>query len=300
MIKELQQALNQVLVGKSHVVNLAISCLLAEGHLLLEDIPGMGKTTLSQALAHLTGMEYRRVQFTSDLLPSELIGVSIFDSSNQRFQFHKGPIFSQLILADEINRASPKTQSALLEAMEEHQVTTDAGTIDLPSPFFVIATQNPINQTGTYPLPESQLDRFMMRLSIGYPDHESERSLLLSQDKRKLLKDIEPAIDNSQLQALQQQRRHIKVSTVILDYIQNILQTSRTSHYFNHGLSPRAGKVILKTAQSYAMINQRNFITIEDLQAVLPATVNHRLELIESSGYATASELILNTTEVPV
>ena len=219
MIKNLQHALSKVLLGKSDVIRLGISCLLANGHLLMEDIPGMGKTTFSQALAHFVGMRYRRIQFTSDLLPSDLLGVSIFDTSKQQFFFHHGPIFSELILADELNRATPRTQSALLEAMEERQVTTDAGTERLPTPFFVIATQNPSYQTGTYSLPESQLDRFLMRLSIGYPSPDAERQLLKTKDHNKDLLSQPQVIDTQQLLIWQQETQLVTIADPVIDYI---------------------------------------------------------------------------------
>ncbi len=300
MLRQLQQALNKVLLGKDEIIRLALSCLVADGHLLLEDIPGMGKTTLSQALAHFTGMQYRRIQFTSDLLPSDLLGVSVFNLQQQRFHFHPGPIFSQLILADEINRATPKTQSALLEAMEERQVTTDAGTQPLPAPFFVIATQNPAHHTGTYPLPESQLDRFLMRLSIGYPPPDSERILLMSTDERKNLVQYAPISTTQQLLMWQEESLKVTVSSPILDYVQNILHASRTHGWFNHGLSPRAGKALIRAAQAYARINEREFLRPDDVQAILPAVVNHRLVLRKTGAELCASDILLNNVEVPV
>lgn len=300
MIKELQNAINQVILGKSDVVHLAISCLIANGHLLLEDIPGMGKTTLSYALAHFTGMRYRRIQFTSDLLPSDLLGVSIYDAQNQNFQFHKGPIFSQLILADEINRATPKTQSALLEAMEEQQVTTDAGTEKLPEPFFVIATQNPISHTGTYLLPESQLDRFLMRLSIGYPPYDAERTLLANEEPRKNLHTKQAITSPTELLKWQNTCNQITVSEPMLDYIQSILNTSRLQDWFEHGLSPRAGRAIKKVAQAYALVDDRDFVRPEDIQAILPATVNHRLIFKKSASELHPADMLLNHVEVPI
>jgi len=300
MIGQLQQALNNILLGKDDVVRLAISCLLAEGHLLLEDIPGMGKTTLSHAIAHFTGMHYRRIQFTSDLLPSDLLGVSVFNIEQQHFTFHHGPIFSQLILADEINRATPKTQSALLEAMEERQVTTDAGTEILPIPFFVIATQNPAHQTGTYLLPESQLDRFLMRLSIGYPPPAAERQLLVNPEPRKKLAHYPAIINTDQLLAWQQQSMNVNVSAPILDYIQAILHTSRLHGWFSHGLSPRAGRGLVKAAQAYARVSERDFVRPDDVQAILAAVVNHRLEIRKSGSELSAADMILNQVEVPV
>lgn len=300
MIKQLQHALEQILLGKEEVIRLGITCLLANGHLLLEDIPGMGKTTFSHALAQLTGMQYRRIQFTSDLLPSDLLGVSIFDAQQKNFVFHRGPIFSQLILADEINRATPKTQSALLEAMEEHQVTTDEGTEALPSPFFVIATQNPSHHTGTYSLPESQLDRFLMRLMIGYPPADAERILLKSPNHKAKLNELEPIINTTQLVQLQKQALQVQVSDLALDYIQRLLNASRDQGWFNHGLSPRAGIGLVQAAQAYASIEGRDFIRPDDIQAVLPSVVNHRLIIKQSKTQLSPAELLLNEIEVPV
>tara|TARA_Y100000588_G_scaffold362951_1_gene425157 strand:+ start:535 stop:1437 length:903 start_codon:yes stop_codon:yes gene_type:complete len=300
MLKELQSALNQIILGKQEVIKLSISCLLAKGHLLLEDIPGMGKTTLSHALAHLTGMKYRRIQFTSDLLPTDLIGVSIFDSENQIFKFHQGPIFSQFILADEINRATPKTQSALLEAMEENQVTTDSRTIKLPDPFFVIATQNPTFQTGTFPLPESQLDRFLMRISIGYPSHDAERKLLTDNDPRKKLFDIPAVVSPDELLQWQNKIEDVNLSSPMLDYIQHILKVSRDMDWFLHGLSPRAGRAIMMAAQAYAMVDDRDFVRPDDIQAILGPVINHRLIFLKSENELYPSEAILNHVEVPI
>lgn len=300
MARELQQALNEIILGKPEVIQLAMSCLLANGHLLLEDIPGMGKTTLSQALAHFTGMQYRRIQFTSDMLPSDLLGVSIFNSEKQSFHFHPGPIFSQLILADEINRATPKTQSALLEAMEERQVTTDSGTSPLPEPFFVIATQNPSTHSGTYPLPESQLDRFLMRLSIGYPSPEAERKLLREDNPRAKLFSMPAIVTPKQLMAWQQQSAKVTVSSPVLDYIQAILHASRQHNWFNHGLSPRAGRALVRVSQAYAAVNERDFVRPDDVQAILPSVVNHRLIIHKSDNLLSPAEMLLNYVEVPV
>lgn len=299
MIKQLQNALNHTLLGKEEVVRLGITCLLANGHLLLEDMPGMGKTTFSHALAQLTGMKYKRIQFTSDLLPSDLLGVSIYDTQSQSFRFHRGPIFSQLILADEINRATPKTQSALLEAMEEKQVTSDIGTEALPVPFFVIATQNPSFNTGTYPLPESQLDRFLMRLVIGYPPADAERQLLQNPGANKIT-ELQSIITPVQLVELQNECKKVVVSDVVLDYVQSILAASRNQGWFNHGLSPRAGMGLIRAAQAYAKTGDREFIRPDDIQAVLPAVVNHRLVIKKSQTQLLASELLMNGVEVPV
>lgn len=300
MIKQLQDALNHVLLGKEEVIRLGITCLLANGHLLLEDIPGMGKTTFSHALAQLTGMHYKRIQFTSDLLPSDLLGVSIFDPQLHQFQFHKGPIFTQLILADEINRATPKTQSALLEAMEEKQVTIDSNTEYLPNPFFVIATQNPSDHVGTYPLPESQLDRFLMRLVIGYPSPDAERILLKSPRMSDEVKNLSPIITIKELIELQIQSQKVSVSEVILNYVQALLAASRKQGWFLHGLSPRAGLGIIKAAQAYAITDDRQFIRPDDIQAIFPSVVNHRLIIKKSSSEFSPAQLLLNFVEVPV
>jgi MoxR-like ATPase len=300
MIKELHKALSQTLLGKEEVIRLGISCLLANGHLLLEDNPGMGKTTFSHALAILTGMQYRRIQFTSDMLPSDLMGVSIYDSEQKAFRFHHGPIFSQVILADELNRATPKTQSALLEVMEEGQVTTDQGTQLLPKPFFVIATQNPSFHTGTYPLPESQLDRFLMRLEIGYPPPEAERILLKSPGFNDQLNSAVSIINPQQLLKLQMETAEVHISDLVVDYVQAILAASRHQGWFNHGLSPRAGMSLIRAAQAYAKMDDRHFIRPDDVQAVLGAVVNHRLVIKKPQSMQSADELLLNAVEVPV
>ena len=300
MIKQLQEALSQVLLGKEETVRLGITCLLANGHLLLEDLPGMGKTTFSHALAQLTGMQYQRIQFTSDLLPSDILGVSIFDAEQKLFHFHRGPVFSQLILADEINRATPKTQSALLEAMQERQVTTDGGTIALPHPFFVIATQNPSYHVGTYPLPESQLDRFLMRLIIGYPSMDAERILLKSPTFNSNVTNLKPVITPHELLELQAQCQTINVSETVLDYVQGLLAASRHQGLFTHGLSPRAGMGLVSAAQAYARTADRDFVRPDDIQAVMPSVVNHRLTVKKSQIDLSAAELLLNSVEVPV
>jgi MoxR-like ATPase len=300
MINQLEQALSQILLGKEDTIRLGITCLLANGHLLLEDIPGMGKTTFSHALAQLTGMQYQRIQFTSDLLPSDLLGVSIFDAEKKSFTFHRGPLFSQLILADEINRATPKTQSALLEAMQERQVTTDGGTEALPDPFFVIATQNPSYHTGTYPLPESQLDRFLMRLVIGYPSKEAERILLKSPTFNSKSTKLTPIINPKQLLELQAQTQKVIVSDTVLDYVQLLLAASRNQGWFNHGLSPRAAMGLIRASQAYARTADRDFVRPDDIQAVLPSVVNHRLVIKKSQTELSAAELLMNEVEVPV
>jgi MoxR-like ATPase len=300
MIKELQEALSQIILGKEETVRLGVTCLLANGHLLLEDMPGMGKTTFSHALAQLTGLQYQRIQFTSDLLPSDIIGVSIFDADQKSFHFHRGPLFSQLILADEINRATPKTQSALLEAMQERQVTTDGITETLPNPFFVIATQNPSFHVGTYPLPESQLDRFLMRLIMGYPSVSAERTLLKSPSFNSKLKELKPVITPEQLIELQKKCQKVTVSDPVLDYVQALLAASRDQELFNHGLSPRAGMGLIRAAQAYAITAERNFVRPDDIQAVLPSVVNHRLIIKKSQTELSVGELLMNMVEVPV
>jgi MoxR-like ATPase len=300
MIKQLQEAISQVLLGKEETVRLGITCLLANGHLLLEDLPGMGKTTFSHALAQLTGMQYQRIQFTSDLLPSDILGVSIFDAEQKSFHLHRGPIFSQLILADEINRATPKTQSALLEAMQERQVTTDGGTIALPHPFFVIATQNPSYHVGTYPLPESQLDRFLMRLIIGYPSAGAERILLKTPTYNANVTKLKPVITPQQLLALQTDVQSVNVSETVLDYVQALLAASRNQGLFTHGLSPRAGMGLVSASQAYAKTADRDFVRPDDIQAVLSSVINHRLTVKKSQTDLSAAELLINTVEVPV
>ncbi|MCU7876893.1 MAG: AAA family ATPase [Candidatus Thiodiazotropha sp. (ex Lucinoma borealis)] len=287
MSAELQkviEAASNILLGKQEVVKLSLACLLARGHLLIEDLPGVGKTTLAHTLAHLLGLHYQRIQFTSDLLPSDIIGVSIFERNEQRFQFHPGPVFAQLVLADEINRATPKAQSALLEAMEERQVTTDGQTHGLPEPFFVIATQNPSHQVGTFPLPESQLDRFLMRVRIGYPERNAERELLAGEDRRQVLQRTPVAMNNLNLADYQQQVSQVHVADALIDYCQDILLFSRNSPDYRHGLSPRAGLAILQGARAWAFLEGRKLVLPEDLQAVLPATVGHRLQAAEDSG----------------
>jgi len=271
------QAAGEVILGKERQIRLAMACILARGHLLIEDVPGVGKTTLSHALARLLGLEYQRIQFTSDLLPADIIGVAVFDREPSSFRFHPGPIFAQIILADEINRASPKAQSALLEAMEEHQVTAEGETRKLPEPFFVIATQNPMHQVGTFPLPESQLDRFLMRINLGYPDAKAERELLRGQERREMVQELQPAMNAAQLMELQKAVPSMQVSDALLDYVQGLINHTRHSPRFTQGLSPRAGVAILRAAQSWAMMEGRRQVLPEDVQAILPAVVGHRL-----------------------
>ena len=288
-------AAGQVILGKERQIRLAMACILARGHLLIEDVPGVGKTTLSHALARLLGLDYQRIQFTSDLLPADIIGVAIFDRVASAFRFHPGPIFAQIILADEINRASPKAQSALLEAMEEHQVTAEGKTRKLPEPFFVIATQNPMHQVGTFPLPESQLDRFLMRISLGYPDAKAERELLRGAERRDMILGLQPAITAAQLTELQRAVPQMQVSDALLDYVQQIISHTRHSPRFTQGLSPRAGVAILRAAQAWAMMEGRRQVLPEDVQAILPAVVGHRLHGnadAVKAGFDPARELI--------
>lgn len=273
----LNQALSQIVYDKALISQQALACLLANGHLLLEDLPGMGKTTLAQGLAKIFGLDYQRVQFTSDLLPADILGSSVYQSATGEFTFREGPVFTQILLADEINRASPKTQSALLEAMGEQQVTVDGKTYHLQKPFFVIATQNPLHQSGTFPLPESQLDRFMMRLSLGYPSHEAERLLLKNGSPRSNLKNLEPVVTLEQLQALQKLVHQIKVSDNVLDYLQRLLAYTRESSAYVSGLSPRAALSWLHCAKAWALIHQRDYVIPDDLQALMEAVVGHRL-----------------------
>lgn len=291
----------EIILGKDRQIRLAIACILARGHLLIEDIPGVGKTTLSHVLASLLGLQYQRIQFTSDLLPADIVGVSIFDRESSTFRFHAGPIFSQVILADEINRASPKAQSALLEAMEEQQVTVDGKTMPLPVPFFVIATQNPSHQVGTFPLPESQLDRFLMRIKLGYPDEAAERALLKGEDRRAMVARITPLLTVTELEALQREVNAVHVSDALIDYVQALVNHSRDSARYEMGLSPRAGLALLRASQAWALLAGRKLVLPEDVQAIAPSVVGHRLRAVASSQkngggkiLDVAQELIVN------
>lgn len=297
--KNLEQAITQVgsiILGKEHAIRLALTCLLARGHLLIEDLPGMGKTTLAHALAHTLGLQYQRIQFTSDLLPADILGAAIYERQRETFVFHPGPIFAQLILADEINRATPKTQSALLEAMEEGQVTIEGETRSLPEPFFVIATQNPAYQIGTFPLPESQLDRFLMRIQLGYPDAQAERILLEGEDRRDVLARLPMAMNPQQLHQIQIEVGRIHVAPPLLDYVQELLLFSRQSNYFRGGLSPRAGLGLLRAARSWALLHGRGHVLPEDVQAVTAAVVSHRLhpgeDRLEQSTHDLVKQLL--------
>jgi MoxR-like ATPase len=266
-----------VILGKERQIRLSLACLLARGHLLIEDLPGVGKTTLAHLLAQLLGLQFQRIQFTSDMLPADIIGVSIFERTTGGFTFHPGPIFAQLVLADEVNRATPKTQSALLEAMEERQVTTEGATRVLPSPFFVIATQNPAHSIGTFPLPESQLDRFLMRIDLGYPDHAAERELLRGADRRKMIAGLSPCLTTEDLETFQEAATRIHVADSLIDYTQALVTFTRHSPDYQVGLSPRAALALLAAARAWALLEGRDFALPEDVQTVLPAVAPHRL-----------------------
>jgi len=296
-------ALGTVILGKSTQVRLCLACLLARGHLLIEDVPGVGKTTLAHALAHVLGLAWQRVQFTSDLLPADVIGVSVFERTRQLFEFRKGPIFTQLLLADEINRASPRTQSALLEAMEERQVSADLTTYSLPDPFFVVATQNPHDEVGTFALPESQLDRFLMCVTLGYPDADHERELLKSGARRELLPQIAPALNSVALLRIQAAVRAVHVADVLLDYTLALIARTRARADLKLGLSPRAGQGLIRASQAWAYMQNRAAVMPEDVQAVLPAVVAHRLERREGLDMRAGSALtdeILKAVPVPL
>jgi MoxR-like ATPase len=294
--------LNGIILGKERQIRLCVACLLARGHLLIEDIPGVGKTTLAHALAASLGLSYQRIQFTSDLLPADIIGVSVFEAETGQFRFHRGPVFAQLVLADEVNRATPKAQSALLEAMEEHQVTADGQTYPLNEPFFVIATQNPAYQIGTFPLPESQLDRFLMRIELGYPEAALERQLLLGRDRRDLLAELAPSISPQQLLRLQGEVPKVHVSEALLDYVQAIARYTRQASEFEAGLSPRAVIALLRAAQSWALMQSHPGVLPEDVQAVLPAVAGHRLAPRETARFRDAGQVgqhVLEAVPVP-
>jgi MoxR-like ATPase len=277
-------AASGIILGKETQVRLALACLLARGHLLIEDLPGVGKTTLAHVLAKALGLHFQRIQFTSDMLPADILGVSIYERESGGFKFHSGPIFSQVILADEVNRATPKTQSALLEAMEEHQVTAEGETRKLPEPFFVIATQNPSDQVGTFPLPESQLDRFMMRIELGYPDRDAERALLSGTDRRDLLATLDPCMTPAELMELQSGVQKIYVSPALLDYVQAIVEHTRRSPEYLTGLSPRAALALVHSAKAWALLEGRDKVIPEDVQAILPGVAVHRLRPAHDAG----------------
>lgn len=287
-IQTIIHSANSIILGKEHKLKLALTCILAKGHLLIEDLPGVGKTTLAHTLAQLLGLAFSRIQFTSDMLPADVLGISIFEQNNNQFVFHPGPIFNNVLLADEINRATPKTQSALLEAMEEQQVTLDGKSRDLPDPFFVIATQNPSEQIGTFELPESQLDRFLMSISLGYPDSKAERQLLISDDRRDALSKLSSCLKDHDLKEMQNHVKTITASDDLLDYVQALISYSRDSGLFQYGLSPRAGLALLHVSKAWAMLNDRDFVIPEDVQSVFPSVARHRLKPLDPD----ASEFI--------
>ena len=295
------ERIGQVVLGKERQARLALACLLARGHLLIEDLPGMGKTTLAQVLAQALGLQFKRIQFTSDLLPADILGVSIYQPDTKSFAFHHGPVFAQLVLADEINRATPKTQSALLEAMEERQVTSEGHTYKLPDPFFVIATQNPHHLIGTFPLPESQLDRFLLRIEMGYPDRAAERQLLKGRGGREQLATLMPVIHPEQLLVLQQQAARVHAAEALLDYIQNLVEATRRQSSFADGLSPRAGLALLAAAKAWALLEGREMVLPEDVQAVVAAVITHRLQPAKdmSGGRAGLVARLLESVPIP-
>ncbi|MBL1432975.1 MAG: AAA family ATPase [Gammaproteobacteria bacterium] len=300
VVKRIIDQVGQVLLGKEHQVKLSLACLLARGHLLIEDLPGMGKTTLAHCLAATLGLDYDRVQFTSDLLPADILGVSVFDRNSSAFQFHAGPVFTQVLLADEINRSTPKTQSALLEAMEENQVTIEGETRQLPVPFFVIATQNPSTQSGTFPLPESQLDRFLMRISLGYPDESSEMALYKGVDPRAIIKTIKPMVSLPVLSRLQDAVNDVRATDQLLSYLQRLVHATRAEDKFTHGLSPRGALAWLRGAKAWALIHQRDYVVPDDIQAVMPAVVGHRIRSVEygSADHGAMFDYLLKTVDV--
>ena len=300
ILKKLLDQLNTVIVGKPSQIQDCVACLLAGGHLLIDDVPGVGKTTLAHALARSFGLQFSRVQFTSDLMPSDLSGVSVYERGKEAFVFHPGPIFAQVLLADEINRASPKTQSALLEAMEEMQVSVEGETRALPNPFFVIATQNPLDQIGTYALPESQLDRFLMRISLGYPDRAAERELLSGRDRRSLVDALQTVMQPGDLRQLQDMVQAIHKSDPLLDYVQDLIAATRSGQWFVQGLSPRAGIAVLRAAQAQALLSGRNYVAPDDVQAILPQTIAHRLIPVDSAARGGEEQVRAMVAAVPL
>ena len=301
-ILQARKTLGQIILGKDAQISLALSCLLARGHLLIEDLPGLGKTMLAQALAHTLGLEFRRIQFTSDLLPADVVGVSVFRQDSGEFEFQPGPIFSQLVLADEVNRATPKAQSALLEAMEEHQVSVDGNTMPLSEPFFVIATQNPGDQIGTFPLPESQLDRFLMRIEIGYPDEVSERKLIAGNDRRSMIASIEPVAGPEMLIALQKSVRAQHVSDPLIDYIQALVRHTRESADIDIGLSPRGSQALVAAARAHAFVEEHSGVYPDDVQAIFASVAGHRLKPAGSTRFRSPAELcqhVIDSVAIP-
>ena len=302
VIDKARQSLGTIILGKDEQISLAVACLLARGHLLIEDLPGLGKTMLAQALSRVLGLSFRRIQFTSDLLPADIIGVSVFRQNSGEFEFQPGPVFAQLILADEVNRATPKTQSALLEAMEEHQVSVDGNTRKLPAPFFVVATQNPGDQIGTFPLPESQLDRFLMRVEIGYPNEESERELLAGEDRRAMLRSIDVVTTPEMLIALQQAASKVPVTDALISYVQALVRHTRESADIEIGLSPRGAQALVAAARAYAFVENHSGVYPDDVQAVFAAVAGHRLKPAGSTRFRSPAELcqhVLNSVAIP-
>jgi len=301
-VEKAQQALGSIILGKDQEISLALACLLARGHLLIEDLPGLGKTILAQSLARVLGLSYQRIQFTSDLLPADIVGVSIFQQQQGEFTFKPGPIFAQLVLADEVNRATPKAQSALLEAMEEHQVSVDGQTHELPTPYFVVATQNPSDQIGTFPLPESQLDRFLMRLELGYPNEENERALITGTDRREMLSEIEPTLNAEILIKLQKSAAQIHMTDPLVDYVQALVRFTRESPEIDIGLSPRGSLALVAAARSHAFIEHHSGVFPDDVQAVFGAVAGHRVKPASNSAYRTPAELsrhVLDSVAIP-
>ena len=299
-LKSLLDQLNTVMVGKAAQVQDCVVCLLAGGHLLIEDVPGVGKTTLAHALARTFGLQFARVQFTSDLMPGDLLGVSVYERGREGFVFHPGPVFTQVLLADEINRASPKAQSALLEAMEEKQVTIEGETRALPWPFFVIATQNPYDQLGTFALPESQLDRFLMRISVGYPDRAAERLLLAGTDRRDMLAGMLPILSPEDLLTLQRQVQQVHAAEPLLNYLQDLIAATRSGRWFIQGLSPRAGIAVLRAARAQAFVSGRDYVAPDDIQAILPQTVAHRLVPVGDAGLGAFEQVRAMVDAIPL
>lgn len=289
-----------MIVGKTSQIQDCVACLLAGGHLLIDDVPGVGKTTLAHALARSFGLQFSRVQFTSDLMPSDLSGVSVYERGKEAFVFHPGPIFAQVLLADEINRASPKTQSALLEAMEEKQVSVEGETRPLPEPFFVIATQNPLDQIGTYPLPESQLDRFLMRISLGYPDRAAERELLAGKDRRAMVNALQTVMQAGELKQLQDLVQAVHAADPLLDYVQDLIAATRSGAWFVQGLSPRAGIAVLRAAKAQSLLSGRDYVAPDDVQAILPQTIAHRLIPVDSAARGAEEQVRAMVAAVPL